>query len=517
MTIEGILPYNYRQNQLLFNSQTMDFVNNQRGSNPCGGGYRTLTVPKGHIIANTNNNISVQQSKLNLQTPSDTVCFKASEQIQQTESKKKGLSAGAKWGVGLSSVFGSLALAGILIRKHDTAKLKKLFSEKLVLKELPETLQYKATNNKEQAIKFAKEVLGIKHIDDKMTPEALDWLNTALVNVSNAHKGKVYIPQRVYYVNRSDSATAAVIQDIKSQHFGDLIINKEYFSNENITKKLEKYLGLDKVVDKVKEGVAKTTNSTPKELTLPDLFTIKFDDEMYTLMEKFAKSRDSISFKEKLHLCTAFENTNDLYFSMIEHSPSIFLKNNIKIFKDAGINVNLEEFVKLPIKEQRQSIEKLIFERYNKTKAILKITQDKSSPYGTLYHEMGHLQDFAKNQKEMQIMQAENIDLFKRIKNMFNNKGLKPLDDRWGGTTYEGYKELLESNPDKFKELYPKLYEHLTNKEIQETAGKISEYATTSIGEFIAETYSKFLQGKPMGDDIIALYKKYNGPLLPGM
>lgn len=451
-----------------------------------------------------------------MQALPDTVSFKATEHIQ-AKSKKEGVSTGAKWGIGLATVFGSLALAGVLIRKHDTAKLKKLFSEKLVLKELPETLQYKATNNKEQAIKFAKEVLGIKHIDDKMTPEALDWLNAALVNVSNAHKGKVYIPQRVYYLNRSDSAVASVVQDIKSTHFGDLMINKSYFSNENITKKLEEYLGLNKVVDKTKEGVTKATNNVSKELELSDLFTIKFDDEMYKLIEKFRKSRNSISFKEKLNLCTAFENTNDVYYSIVMYSPSSFLKNNIKLFKDAGINVNLEEFVKLPIQEQRKTVEKLIFERYEKTKAILSLKQAKSSPYETLYHEMGHLQDFAKNQKEMQIMQAENIDLFKRIKNMFNKKGLKPLDDRWGGTTYNGYKDLLEKNPDKFKELYPRLYEHLTNKEIQETAGKISEYATTSIGEFVAETYSKFLQGQPMSDDIIALYKKYNGPLLPGM
>ena len=60
------------------------------------------------------------------------------------------------------------------------------------------------------------------------------------------------------------------------------------------------------------------------------------------------------------------------------------------------------------------------------------------------------------------------------------------------------------------------MYEHLTNSEIQKTAGKISPYAQTGIGEFIADTYAELIKGTKLSDDVMALYKKYNGPL-PGI
>ena len=48
-----------------------------------------------------------------------------------------------------------------------------------------------------------------------------------------------------------------------------------------------------------------------------------------------------------------------------------------------------------------------------------------------------------------------------------NNAPFEYVDNRWGGTTYEGYKDLLKKNPKKFEKLYPDLYKHLTDKEIQ--------------------------------------------------
>ena len=60
------------------------------------------------------------------------------------------------------------------------------------------------------------------------------------------------------------------------------------------------------------------------------------------------------------------------------------------------------------------------------------------------------------------------------------------------------------------------MYEFLTNKKIHSTALEVSSYASTSIGEFVAETYAKMIAGKHLSDDVIALYKKYNGPLPNG-
>ena len=69
----------------------------------------------------------------------------------------------------------------------------------------------------------------------------------------------------------------------------------------------------------------------------------------------------------------------------------------------------------------------------------------------------------------------------------------------------------------KFKKQYPDLYEFLTNKEKHNTALKVSSYASTGIGEFIAEVYAGLIQGKKYSNEVINLYKKYNGPPLPNM
>lgn len=56
--------------------------------------------------------------------------------------------------------------------------------------------------------------------------------------------------------------------------------------------------------------------------------------------------------------------------------------------------------------------------------------------------------------------------------------------------------------------------EFLNSKEIQATAGNVSNYAKASPLEFVAETFAGLLDGKKYSDDVMALYKKYGGPVL---
>ena len=56
------------------------------------------------------------------------------------------------------------------------------------------------------------------------------------------------------------------------------------------------------------------------------------------------------------------------------------------------------------------------------------------------------------------------------------------------------------------------------NQDYQQTASKVSTYyATVGDGEFIAETFAGFVNGRQMSDKVIALYKKLGGPALPGV
>ncbi len=133
---------------------------------------------------------------------------------------------------------------------------------------------------------------------------------------------------------------------------------------------------------------------------------------------------------------------------------------------------------------------------------------------------MGHLQDYAKNLKELDVKNWK-IPTFKDAwkdakagKKHPNNTEIDHVNNRWKGLTYDGLKDLFEKEPDKFKKKYPDLYEFLTNQTTQQTAGKISWYAQTSIGEFVAEVYAKLVSGVKLPDDVMELYKKYNGPMI---
>ena len=114
---------------------------------------------------------------------------------------------------------------------------------------------------------------------------------------------------------------------------------------------------------------------------------------------------------------------------------------------------------------------------------------------------MGHLQDFGKNLKDIDMKMIDTANQYL-------------LENRWGGLTYEQCKNVWDTDKAEFKKRYPDLYEFLTNKDYQETAGKISSYAQTSIGEFIAETYAKMIKGETISDKAKKLYEKYKGPVL---
>lgn len=57
------------------------------------------------------------------------------------------------------------------------------------------------------------------------------------------------------------------------------------------------------------------------------------------------------------------------------------------------------------------------------------------------------------------------------------------------------------------------LLDFLNDPNKQEIAGKISSYAKHSPLEFVAETHIGLCNGYKFSDDIMNLYKSYNGPM----
>ena len=77
--------------------------------------------------------VNIPQPNVNLQTPPNTVSFKATEHIQ-TKPKKEGLSTGAKWGIGLGLT--ALAGIGIYIAAKGKGKIKLNANQEAKIKEL---------------------------------------------------------------------------------------------------------------------------------------------------------------------------------------------------------------------------------------------------------------------------------------------------------------------------------------------------------------------------------------------
>jgi len=57
--------------------------------------------------------------------------------------------------------------------------------------------------------------------------------------------------------------------------------------------------------------------------------------------------------------------------------------------------------------------------------------------------------------------------------------------------------------------------EFLESESEQYIASKISAYAKRSPLEFVAECYARLMHGEKLPDEVMALYKKYEGPLVP--
>ena len=431
------------------------------------------------------------------------------------------MTKGQKWAIGIGATVVGLPLLVMGLSKGMSGRISKLYKDKLILSELPEKLEFSDAKTVEEGIKYAKEVLKIKEVDSDFSLDAINYVNKMLVDVSNAHKGKLFMPTKLRYIE-NEKAIAYVNPHIMSKNFGELGINKLYFDDNYLTKKISEYLGLNK------QETAKTVKKEVEKFTDDKKFlTWCWDNKIVDLSNRFSNDSSSLTIKEKRDLLNNLMEGSNSIRCFEKLSPFSSIAKNLDIFKKYNVDVNLDEIKKLSTKEQQEKLKELFLKVKEKNGgepcvAIIKYTDVND----TVYHEMGHLQDMAKNLKELDIKDATFNwkdawkDAWKKA-NEYTKKGkpsksesLRAVDNRWGGSTYKGYKELLEKNPQKFKEKYPDLYNHLMDENIQQTAGKVSWYAQTSIGEFVAEVYAKLVSGAKLPDDVMALYKKYNGPML---
>jgi hypothetical protein len=452
-------------------------------------------------------NATTTDNKLEKSPEADTVIVSS-----KTENKKC-LYKNIKTSINIT-MLSILLIAEQISYRRKYKKLTQFFSKELKISNLPENIKFNEAKTLDEALKFAKETLGIKHIDKNFTLEMLNYVNKGIVDVSNANKGKFYVPKKLLISTNDEKKVAFTVFNMKSPDFGSIGLSSKHFTEKELDKFIYEYF---------KPQNSEETSNVAKNIKdkLKDKFVAEISDDSRKLLDKFLKDSTSISLIDKIQIS---QNLNNSYFQLnanqqlITKHPIEWLKNFSEKFKEHKIDIDFDKLKTLSKEVQLEEVNKLVDNLLKSENVEFLIIRGSDNPYHTLYHEIGHLQDVTKNLERLEKERLESFNLFKIIKKIFNNKlSFHPVADHWGGATYEKEKELIEKSPKKFKFLYPNLHKHLNNSETQRIVSYTGGYAMTSIGEFIAETYSLVLSGHKLPKEVIELYKKYGGPMLPGM
>lgn len=447
--------------------------------------------------------------------PNDSVEISSGNKSPQKTDKDSERSKIKNRIIGFSALCAAFVVSAPLISKYQTNKIAKLYKEKLFLSNLPEKIEFNGVKTVEEGIKYAKDFLGIKYIDKNFTLEAINTAIKGLVDVSNANKGKLFMPKGLRFKalkDKQNDTLAYVTGDIHSPDFGDLVINKNYFSDKVLNLELDKAL-FYKNGEKIYE-ITSAANDVETSWKVGHMYPIP-QNELCKLIKKYYIEKNSLTIQEKQVLFYSLEYGHNKAES-IQRKPLDILnyisRNKSKFLKENNINLNFSELENMKSEKLTEYVENLV-KKLEKAGSYLDIVYEKESPTCIINHEMGHLQDYAKNLKGLDIKQRE----FHWKNFLSRTKENDELQNRWGSLKQEQFSNMYKDNPKKFKKHYPDFYEFVTNREIQQTAGKISTYAQSGIGEFIAETYAAMIAKRKIPDDVMSLYKKYKGPELPAM
>ena len=326
-----------------------------------GYGYQ---YPVFRGVQNLPQPVNIPQPNVNLQTPPDTVSFKATEHIQ-TKPKKEGLSTGAKWGLG------ALALAGVGTAIYFATRGRVGAKQ---AQQLAEHIEFKPAKTVEEAFEFGKKNLGLnyKGFSDKDI-ETLNWVNEGFVNISNKMKGKTKLPKTISYEHIDDVTLLEVIRD------GSLFkVNKTVFGDIDTT--INKYLNSGEY----------WVSAKGEQVGIPNIYSELERDEIIKSIRKFKNNK--YSFAEKVEL---FENLQGINAeaNTLSLNPISRLKlflSNAKI-KDRMVKANLETDINKIMKMSHDEQSDLLSSCINE--ANIKIGYKSTSRFKTIYHEFGHLND----------------------------------------------------------------------------------------------------------------------------
>lgn len=333
----------------------------------------------------------------------------------------------------------------------------------------PAHVEFIAANTLQEAKEFSKKIWKVEH-NEISNLNVANWLNYSYTIASNKLKGKIELPKHITY---SDSKDAIATINSRLQN---LELNKEYLEqiDDVIAKNFVKLFELNYF----------TPDYAQKSFKFAPIISCKNIEHLDKILDTFLKDNvnktNNLGFIDKMILYDTFID--------ILHKDSYINNNPIKCFKEILKNdqlvidlkniylpTDIDSITKEPIENQKKLL-KLILTEYNRKYNLIPIATE--SGCDIILHEIGHL------------MHYEN--LYRKSK---YHKLSKP-------------KECIN----KFGKVSKQTKEFKESKEIQATAFYISDYATESPLEFVAETFSKLVNNNKLPKNVLDLYKKYKGP-----
>lgn len=307
----------------------------------------------------------------------------------------------------------------------------------------------------EEAKEFAKKHFHIEKFDLEDDLEVANWVNEGLTNINNAFGGKAHLPKTVSFITKlnapeKDDSTLACVNML-----GELFVNKKMFDTESITQQLG---GVIKLFEEkgVPQGIDAVKLISLREEILPMLK----EPSKHSRVEWMKKMQDFEALISDI--VTPMKGLTALW-----NNPKA--KNSLI---ESGINLNLREIFEKSSDEQKAILDDCLKQLSKKYGYVSIQSKDRfMSEFDTLYHEMGHLQN-------------------------------------WGNSSFYDLVFGKLSGKQKNIEAFLKDFDK------QQTAGKVSWYAQTQPQEFVAETFAQLCNGKKLDDDVIQMYRKYNGVLV---
>lgn len=419
--------------------------------------------------ANTINRINFGNKNIN---PNYTTQSYPQDSVE-INGKKKGLSNGQKWGIGLG-VAAALTATALLLRGKVGAAQEEVTK-------LAEHIDFTPAKTTQEAIEFAKTKLGVKNYDDSMPLDVMNWVNEGLTNINNVRKGKAKLFDTIAYVPQDKESLACMVNDITVPKYGAILnINKK--TCENLGEYLKTYIQNDldnNILYKNKDG---------KLDLYPFYHCGEVSDNLLKNLNKFNENPESFSLMDKVKLYEDYISMGSAIDGFYD-APYAKLQQLLKSERIQETLLahsklpDLKQIEKLSTKQQRAVLVDVVNTCLYSGDDIC-LSYPSGDIFKTIYHETGHLEHLVKIGKDKfssMPKPEECIERFGKVSDITND--------------------------------------FINSKEKQQTANRVSNYAPESPLEFVAEVYRKLIN-KALGgnekipDDVMKLYNEYGGPTI---